>query len=201
MVYDFQQTCKTYDKNICKKEYFKDTHCPACPAVGRFKMHGSYCRYIMYFKGGKIILELIEIKRIRCISCKTTHAVMPGDIIPYEILSLFVFMFILASIYLKKVPVLKIAEKRGFSYQLIYSVIRALQMHLNNIRQHIRETSPEDIPAVFDVSGVLTCIKKKCVKFQRGYIKNNRRACFMCKFFDGKGAPPVGICAPRGAAT
>jgi len=204
MVYDFHQICKTYDKNIYNREYFEATPCPACPAVGRFKMHGSYWRYAIYFdgfEGCEIILKRMEIKRIKCVSCRTTHAVMPGDIIPYEVLTLFVIMYILVLFYLKKVPVLKIAKEWNFSYQFIYCVLWIFHIHLNNIRQYIREVSPEDIPAVFDACGVLALIKKPYIKFQYGYIKTTRRPCFMCKFFDGRGAPPIGVHAPRGAAT
>jgi len=201
MVYDFHQICKTYDKNIYNREYFKGTPCPACPAVGRFKMHGSYWRYAIYFEDDEIIHILMEIKRIICVSCRTTHAVLPGDIIPYKALSLYVFIFILVSFYLRKKPVLEIAKKLDFSFQLIYSVMRVFQTHINNIRQYIREMSSEDIPDIFDVCSVLTLIKKPYTKFQYGYIVANRRPCFMCKFFNRRGAPPIGISAPRGAAT
>jgi hypothetical protein len=201
MVYDFLQICKTYDKNIYNREYFEATPCPACPAVGRFKMHGTYRRYAIYFEGDEIIHVLMEIKRIICVSCRTTHAVLPGDIIPYKALSLFVFIFILILFYSRKIPVLEIAKERGLSFQFIYSVMRAFQMHMNNIRQYLREVSPEDIPAVFDACGILDLIKKPYIKFQSGYIGINRRPCFMCKFFERGGAPPIGIHAPRGATT
>jgi hypothetical protein len=202
MIYDFFQICKTYDKDIFNREYFKATPCPACPAVGRFKMHGCYRRYAMFFGDDEIIIfRQMEIKRIRCISCKTTHAVLPGDIIPYVALSLFVFIFILILFYIRKVPVLEIAREWDFSFQFIYSVMHAFQVHLNNIRQYLREISPEDIPPVFDACGILVLIKKPYTDFQSGYVEINRRPCFMCKFFDRRGAPPIGIHAPRGAAT
>lgn len=201
MVYDFLQTCKTYDKNIYNRKYFKATSCPACPAVGRFNMHGYYCRNAIYFEGDEIICRLMEIKRIKCLSCKTTHAILPGDIIPYKVLSLFVLIFILVLFYLRKIPVLQITEKWYFSFQFIYSTIYAFQMHMNNIRQYFREVSPGDIPAVFDACGVLGLIKNPYIKFQSGYTKMIRRPCFMCKFFNKRGAPPIGIHAPMGAAT
>ena len=203
MLYDSHHICKTYDKNIYSREYFKDTRCPACPAVGKFKMHGSYSRYVIYFDGKKIVREYKDIRRIMCLSCKTktTHAVMPCDIIPYKMLSLFVFMYILVLILLGKIPVLKIADEWGFSFQFIYSVVLAFRMHGNNIRQYFRETSPGDVPAIFDDCAVLRLIKKPYTEFQLGYIKTNRRPCFMCKFFNSGSAPPVGIHAPRGAAT
>ena len=201
MVYDFLQTCKTYDKNIYNRGYFKTTHCPACPAVGRFNMYGSYWRYTIYFDEDEIKRRLMEIKRIICLSCKTTHAVMPGDIIPYKMLSLFVFIFVLVLFYLRKTSVLKIAGVWDFSFQFIYAVMRSFQRHMNSIRQYIREVSPEDIPAVFDACAVLTLIKKPYIKFQLDFLKINRKPCFMCKFFNKRGAPPIGIHAPMRAAT
>lgn len=196
MVYDFHQTCKTYEKNVYNREYFKTTPCPACPAIGRFKMHGSYWRNAIYFENQEIICKRMEIKRIRCASCRTTHAVLPGDIIPYKTLSLFVFIFILALFYIRKIPVLKIMKVWDFSFQFLYSVVRVFQMHINHIKQYFRETSPEDVPADLGDGGTLALIKKPYIKFQSDYIKINRRPCFMCKFFNGKGAPPIGAHAP-----
>jgi len=72
---------------------------------------------------------------------------------------------------------------------------------MNNVRQYLREVTSESIPSVFDACGVLALIRKPYIKFQSSYIKINRRPCFMCKFFDKRGAPPVGILAPRGATT
>ena len=192
MIYDFNQTCNTYDAYIYNKDHFKATPCPKCPGVGRFTMHGCYSRYVIYFTNDeKIICEQKKIKRIYCTSCKSTHAVMPGDIIPYKILSLIVFIHILVSFYLEKVPVQEVAKKLDFSVQFIYSVMRAFQKHLNNVRQYIKETYPEDVPAVFDVSGVLSYIKGRAIDFQAGYIEKNRKACFMCKMFNKTGAPPA----------
>ena len=201
MVYDFLQTCKTYDKNIYNREYFKTTPCPECHAVGRFNMHGSYRRYATYLEGDTIIHKLMEIKRIICVSCGTTHAVLPGDIIPYKEISLYVLIFILVLFYLKKIPALIIADEWSLSFQFIYSIIRAFQRHMNSIRQYIREVSPEDIPAVFDACAVLTLIKKPYIKFQFDFLKINRKPCFMCKFFNKRGSPPIGFHAPMRAAT
>ena len=196
MVHDFLQTCNTYDKDIYNREYFKATPCPACPAVGRFKMHGFYQRHAIYFEDNEIVCELMKIKRIICESCKTTHAILPCDIIPYKAITLLVFMYILTSCYLRKEPVLKIAGKCGFSFQLIYTVILAFLMHKNNISQHLRELYPEDTPAVLDESAIISLVKKPYIEFQLGYIEKNLRTCFMCKFFYNEGAPPIGIHAP-----
>jgi hypothetical protein len=89
-------------------------------------MYGSYSRYAIYFDGDEIKCVQMEIKRIICLSCKTTHAVMPGDIIPYMALTLFVIICVLVSFYLKETPVLKLADRWHFSFQIIYIVIAIL---------------------------------------------------------------------------
>lgn len=202
MIYDFTCTCKTYNKASYKKEFFKSTPCTACPAIGRFNLHGSYERYVVYFEKLQTIeYKLLEIKRVICKSCSTTHAVMPGDIIPYKTLALFALFLILVSIYMKKSPVLEIVKVLGSSAQFIYSVKHIFHVHINNIRQYFREVSQGTMPPVLDAHSILTLIKEPCLDFQFGYIKYNRRPCFMCKFFYKGGAPPVGLYAPAGAAT
>jgi hypothetical protein len=196
MVYDFLHTCKTYSRDFYKKDYFKKTPCPACPSVGRFKLHGSYSRHAMFFDSDIIVYMQLEIKRIRCKSCKTTHAVMPGDIIPYKQLTFFVLMFILVSIYLKKKPVLMIAHIKKLSFQFIYCCVIVFFMHINRIHQYYKERAPTDTSADTDPESVVKLIRNPYLKFQSGYIKLNRRPCFMSKFFNGKGAPPVGLHAP-----
>jgi hypothetical protein len=205
MVFDFSKICKTYKAKTYKKSDFEATRCPKCPAIGRFKLYGSYHRHVLYFVEQELMHEYIEIKRIMCLSCKTTHAVMPGDIIPYMLLSLFILLFILNKFYTDKAPVLKTAAQWDFSFQFIYYSLTVYQIHATRIYQYFRESTKEAIQANLDDAGIISLIKKPYVDFQSGYIELNRRPCFMCKFFYGNKAPPIGqmprILPPRGAAT
>ena len=201
MILDFLRNCKTYDKNLYTKEYFKRTPCPKCTAIGRFKLWGSYQRHAIYFVDDQLYVERLDIKRVRCLSCKSTHAVMPGDLIPYKLLTFYVVIFVLVSCYLKKVPVLKIEEDTGLSYQLIYLCLNTFLMHKNHIHQYYRARAPADTPASTEPESAIALIKKPYIKFQIGYTESNRRPCFMSRFFYGKGAPPIGIHALRRAAT
>jgi len=196
MVFDFSKICKTYDAKIYKKSDFAKTSCPKCPAVGRFKLYGSYQRHVLYFIDQGLIYKYIEIKRIMCCSCKTTHAVMPGDIIPYKLLSLFIVLFIIILFYVEKTPVLKIAAGWNFSFQFIYYSLAVYQIHATRIYQYFRETSRRVIPPELDDAGIVSLIKEPYTIFQSGYIKLNKRPCFMCKFFDSIKAPPVGLMPP-----
>jgi len=192
MVYDFFKTCKTYDAKSYKKVDFVRTRCPGCTAVGRFKLHGSYHRHVLYFDGDEIIGEYLEIKRIMCLSCKGTHAVMPGDIIPYMLLTLFVLLFILGLIYLEKEPVLKTAETWKLSYQFIYCAVAVFLLHASRIYQYFREATCGAIRHGLDEAGIVALIKKPYLIFQSGYMESYGRPCFMCKFFNRAGAPPIG---------
>jgi len=196
MVFDFSKTFKTYDAKTYKKEDFTGISCPRCYAAGRFKLHGSYRRHAAYWYMSKITCELFEIKRIRCLSCKTTHAVMPGDLIPYKLLSLFVVLLILSLFYLEEEPVQKIAEAWGFSFQFIYSALYAFRKYATGITQYYREASVGDVPHALDYAGIVSLIRKPFLEFQSGYIEFNKRPCFMCKFFYSVKAPSIGRMAP-----
>ncbi|MCL2124502.1 MAG: DUF6431 domain-containing protein [Oscillospiraceae bacterium] len=187
MIYDFLQTCNTYDKDFYTKEHFASTPCPKCPAIGRFKMYGSYQRYVMYIADGKIMFVPIDIKRIMCKSCKSTHAVMPGDIIPYKLLSLYVVMLLLIACFVEDAPVLRVANKYGLSHQIINNYLNVFSVFRSRIHLYFKETSPADTPLEYDRKSVAGLIKKPYIIFQRGYVLLNRRPCFMSKFLDGPG--------------
>ena len=192
MVFDFSKICKTYDAKIYKRSDFEATRCPNCPSIGRLNLHGSYWRHVLYFSDHGLNYDFIEIKRIRCISCETTHAVMPGDIIPYKLLSLIVFFFILKLFYTVKMSVMKIAAKCGFSFQLVYSVLATFLKHASRITIFLREIFPGMLQAKFNGANIISFIRRPHPEFQSEYIKLNKRPCFMCKFLDSANAPPIG---------
>lgn len=73
---------QNYDDDINNIDFSK-IKC-TCGAVGHFHYHASYQRYLIIDNTNEII---ITIKRIKCESCNTTHALLPSIIIPYRILS------------------------------------------------------------------------------------------------------------------
>jgi hypothetical protein len=169
---------------------------PKLSCCRTLNLHGSYNRHVLYFAKQELVYKFIEIKRIKCLSCETTHAVMPGDIIPYKLLSLLVVLFILTMIYIKKAAVLKVAAIWGFSYQFIYSILYAFQKHAQRIYQYFRETSHGIIQPNLDGTGILSLIQKPYTRFQSGYVEFNKRPCFMCKFLGAASAPPIGRMPP-----
>jgi hypothetical protein len=126
---------------------------------------------------------------------------MPGDLIPYKLLSLFVVLLLLNICLVKEIPVLKVAAKYGLSFQIINLYLKVFFLFENHIHQYFRETALTETPVVASRKSIIGLIKKPYTLFQRGYAMLNRHPCFMSKFFDGSGAPPIGFYAPLGAAT
>lgn len=58
-------------------------NCPACRTRGRYKPHGCYERNVVDFYGGKPVTLKVRISRVRCSSCKHTHALLLDTLIPY----------------------------------------------------------------------------------------------------------------------
>jgi hypothetical protein len=65
---------------LCK---LNEQICPKCGARGSFTYHGQYRRSLVKLILSVCIEVSVSIKRLRCLSCKTTHAVIPFDVVPY----------------------------------------------------------------------------------------------------------------------
>jgi len=101
----FNQNIKKYlnfDNNI----YFPKTFtCPKCHNYSVFHRHGYYLRNIIsfYFSGS------INILRVKCTSCKSTHSVIPEFLFPKYQYSLSVILFSLFQIYINNRTTLNVA--------------------------------------------------------------------------------------------
>lgn len=67
--------------------------CDKCGTIGNFKNHSCYERFLIQISK----TEKIKIQRVKCVSCGTTHALIPKDVIPYKqySLSLVVLLFLI----------------------------------------------------------------------------------------------------------
>lgn len=54
--------------------------CPCCGATGDFAGHGSYTRALVVV--GRE--ETLSVRRVRCLGCGATHAVLPAGVVPYR---------------------------------------------------------------------------------------------------------------------
>ncbi|MBQ2631583.1 MAG: hypothetical protein IJM67_10015 [Atopobiaceae bacterium] len=54
--------------------------CARCGCAGNFTGHGRYARTVVH-RGRD---ERVTVKRVRCASCRATHAVLPEGVVPYK---------------------------------------------------------------------------------------------------------------------
>ena len=90
MIIHYSTKVKKFSKkNI--KEYeetynFRIGECPNPECKSReYIKWGTYTRNIVYYKNGKKHEKTIEIKRIRCKHCKSTHSIIPAFLVPYKV--------------------------------------------------------------------------------------------------------------------
>ncbi|MBR3314656.1 MAG: hypothetical protein IKG18_11015 [Atopobiaceae bacterium] len=72
MLRDSERGCKTSQKP-----------CPNCGAAGNYAHHGHYHRHFDDGAGER----LVRVERVRCLSCKRTHALIWEDMVPYKLRS------------------------------------------------------------------------------------------------------------------
>ena len=54
--------------------------CPFCGCPGNYVPHGRYMRHVVH-RGRE---ERIEVRRVRCAGCMSTHALIPPGVVPYR---------------------------------------------------------------------------------------------------------------------
>lgn len=103
--------------------------CPHCGAKRPYwSYHDSYDRYLISYENKTVITDIVSITRIKCSSCKHTHALLPEIIVPYSSHGL---LFILAVMreYFSKVKISDICEKYQISVATLYSWKKIFLIH------------------------------------------------------------------------
>lgn len=94
--------------------------CPWCGSKGNCVSHGSYTRSMNDFVHGKIVYGEACVLRVRCTSCRHTHAILPDVIIPYAVYGLFFILRVLAEYFLHLYTVEKLCTRFGISASTLY---------------------------------------------------------------------------------
>jgi len=131
MILNFNVHFNNYKENILDFFGVWDFKCPCCNAFRSFSRHAIYSRNICVLSADQIIEEKLDILRLMCNSCKTTHAILPADTIPYVIYSFSCVMRILTSHYVESRSVLSIVEQLKISFELIYVFIKRFNQCFN----------------------------------------------------------------------
>lgn len=142
MIIEFQTFCKDYKERILNNYIVFEYVCPKCGAKARFHRHGTYFRWVTFLSlEDAILFESIEILRLQCQSCNSTHSVLPGEVIPFQLFSLPVVLFLCEQVLLKKDSLHHTQKKTRCSMQTIYQKLNLLVRNLALIELYLRQGS------------------------------------------------------------
>lgn len=82
--------------------------------------HDSYERYLISYENNAIITDTIDITRITCSSCNSTHAILPEIIIPYRSYSLLFVLAALKDYFTHGITVSALCDKYQISPSTLY---------------------------------------------------------------------------------
>jgi transposase-like protein len=157
---------ETYENSINELDLMKKS-CPFCKAKGQFKNHGVYERHVIALMDHQVIHEIIMIKRVKCQSCKHTHALIPSFIIPYCTFTYSIILKCLDEKVINKKKILEICETYGISFQLLYDWIKRFNIHYTQSFQVIEK-------GWLSVKDTLVSILNDLSWFLQRYFEENR---------------------------
>ena len=83
MIIDWNTDSLHYERKV-KEAKNMNYKCPICKRKGTLVRHGYYRRNLIFWIGNVEERQLL-ILRFRCLFCRSTHALLPKDVIPYHI--------------------------------------------------------------------------------------------------------------------
>jgi hypothetical protein len=182
MICDLNTNIKDYNKKILNKFSILPFKCPKCTVKYRLIRHCYYERNVCYFSDDFNICDTkITILRVFCKSCLSTHAILPGNIIPYKIYDERFITRILSEYYIFNKSVLSISEEYSISYQQIYKVIKCFMFFLKSLYFVLRVVLGF-IGDISDISGILSIINQDPQNFCFQFFINTKWVFLMTKF-------------------
>jgi transposase-like protein len=151
------------------KHYFYSGHCPRCGAKGKLTPYGHYFRNLVTSNGNNVNESRISPVRFECRSCGKTHALLPGNIIPYSPYSLRFKLTVLIAYFERTVTVVAICEQFGIAVSTLYAWKHLLLEH--------REL----------LLGVLLSLKTPALAFLRKLFASDSLSDILGGFFDRYG--------------
>ncbi len=93
--------------------------CPVCGSRGNCVGHGSYRRCVVDFVCGKAVYTSVPVKRVRCVSCGHTHALLPDFMVPYMTYSPLFLLRVMCA-YFRGRPVEEICRRFSITPSMLY---------------------------------------------------------------------------------
>ena len=138
MIRLFTALCKVLLTKISEEEAFYvameeigifRTSCPKCGTVGRFSEYGNYDRGHVTYSDDEILDFRVRPRRIKCLSCGASHALLPDTLTPYSPYTLRFKLLVLIAYSGRDTTVANICGKFGIAVSTLYEWKKIMTTH------------------------------------------------------------------------
>jgi len=202
MITDYRYSHTTYSE--LSKDDLCEYDCPKCGARHSTKYYSHYERHVISLdpdalkeileaeggidteafldiEGGLFSDMLLDVYRVKCISCNTTHAILPGDVVPYRRFGLLTMLGIVKLMYNREHSIEKTAKHIQLSWQFMLAVLYQWISHLSGMALLMRAVYQVRINELIAGASqkVLRFVCCHRVSFPRNYQKEHKKIIFM----------------------
>ena len=103
--------------------------CEICGTVGKFSDYGEYGRNHVTIADNIVIESRVNVRRVRCESCRTSHALLPDTLIPYSPYTLVFKLTVLTAYFDRDRTVEKLCERFGIAVSTLYEWKKIMTAH------------------------------------------------------------------------
>lgn len=186
---------KDYWQAIERSQLYPTLSCPECGAQGTLTRHGMYGRNLLVFELGDLEWIKINLVRVSCPSCGSTHALLPADLVAYCQYSYEVLIYLFARILLEGASVPQVAKAHAFPIWSIYLILRRYEQSLARVGLLLYEMGLEPVgqQPFSDKAACIEQIRKYGLnRFQHRYFQYNHHYLWQTRFHN-RGSPPVAM--------
>jgi len=204
MITDYRYSHTTYSE--LSKEDLTEYDCPntKCGAKHSTKYYSHYERHVISLDIDALIAifdvkglidtetilnitdqlfndKMLDVFRVKCESCKTTHAVLPGDVVPYRQFSLLTMLAIVKVVCYRKDTIEKTAQHLQLSWQYMLALLNQWTNHLSDMALLMRAVYQEHINELIVDAGkkILSFVCGHRDSFPQNYQKEHKKIIFM----------------------
>ena len=207
MITDYRYSHTTYSE-LSKEDLFEyDCPNPECRAKHSTKYYSHYKRHVISLDTDALIAildadieqaaintkdicetadslindTLLDVYRVKCKSCNTTHAILPGDVVPYRRFSLLTMLAFVKVMYYREDSIERTSRHLQLSWQYMLALLNQWISHLAGMALLMRAVYQERINELIAGASqkIIVFFCSHRVSFPQNYQKEHRKVIFM----------------------
>ena len=166
---------KLSDKQLLDSALTSYKVCPSCGAKGCCKPHGSYKRDMISINDSIRTDDIIDIFRVKCSSCKSTHALLPDILIPFGSYSLRFVLYVLRAYLYRDGTVNALCDHFCIAVATLYKWIHLFNEHANLLLNAAVQISRVTAPALDFIEGITELPSQFFCRYRFSFLQNTKQ--------------------------